>query len=128
MVGWKAQPANLMFTVTKEFHFEAAHSLPHLPVGHKCRNLHGHSYRVRVEVDGQPDERGFVVDYAEIAAAVDPIIARLDHKNLNELLFGRASTAENLAEWIYNVTKPLLPAITRIAVSETRKTWVIYAP
>ena len=44
-------------TVSKRFSFEAAHSLPHLPAGHKCRNLHGHSYVVEVLITGPLDER-----------------------------------------------------------------------
>lgn len=69
-----------LFTVSKDFSFEAAHSLPHLPVGHKCRNVHGHSYRFRVECTGPLDARGFVVDFAEISAAVKPIVERIDHR------------------------------------------------
>ena len=112
-----------MITVTKEFKFEAAHSLPHLPDGHKCQRLHGHSYRFRVEVDGEIDERGFVIDYAEIAQAVDPIVSRLDHFNLNDI-FNFYTTAENLAVWLYNEI-PL--DVSRIVFFETATTSVIYA-
>ena len=113
-----------MFTVTKDFYFEAAHSLPHLPDGHKCKRLHGHSYQFRVEVDGELDERGFVIDYAEISAAVDPLVERLDHHNLNEL-FDFHTTAENIARWIYNELQPLIP-VSRIVLFETANTSVIY--
>ena len=111
-----------MITVAKDFNFEAAHSLPHLPEWHKCRRLHGHSYQFRVEVDGEIDERGFVIDYAEISEAVNPIVKRLDHFNLNEI-FDFHTTAENLAVWLYNEI-PL--DVSRIVFFETASTSVIY--
>ena len=113
-----------MFTVTKEFRFEAAHALPHLPEGHKCRRLHGHSYKFRVEVDGELDDRGFVIDYAEISAEVDPVVERLDHHNLNEL-FDFHTSAENLAKWIFDELTKTLP-VSRIVLFETANTSVIY--
>jgi len=116
---------NQILTVGKEFHFEAAHSLPHLPEGHKCRNLHGHSYRFRVEISGPIDGRGFVIDYAEIAAAVDPIVAKLDHQNLNDL-FAQPTTAENLAVWLYRRVKDALGRCDKIVFFETASTRVIY--
>lgn len=112
-------------TVGKEFHFEAAHSLPHLPEGHKCRNMHGHSYRFRVEIEGPIDARGFVVDYAEISAAVQPIVDKLDHQNLNDL-FAQATTAENLAIWIHGQVANRLGRCARIVFFETASTRVVY--
>lgn len=119
-----------LFEVSKEFRFEAAHSLPHLPEGHKCKRLHGHSYRVVVICRGELDDRGFVVDYAEIAAAVLPITdGMLDHRNLDEVLAanrGGPSTAENLAAWIYPRIKKALPSLYQIEVHETATTLVRY--
>ena len=112
-------------TVAKEFRFEAAHSLPHLAEGHQCRNVHGHSYRFRVEIEGPIDERGFVIDYAEIAAAVDPIVAKLDHQNLNDL-FACATTAENLAMWLHKEIENQLGRCTRIVFFETPTSRVVY--
>jgi len=111
-------------TATKEFRFEAAHSLPHLPEGHKCRNVHGHSYRFTVEVTGEVDDRGFVMDYAEIKDIVKPLVDDLDHCNLNHK-FSWPTTAENLAEWIYKTLKEKMP-VTRIVFCETASTSVIY--
>lgn len=113
-----------MFTVTKTFNFEAAHSLPFLPEGHKCRNVHGHSYRFTVEVNGELDERGFVIDYADISKAVKPIVEYLDHKNLNDL-FTFKTTAENLAAWLYDVISEKIP-VSRIVFHETASTSVIF--
>lgn len=110
----------MKFTVSKRFTFEAAHSLPHLPVGHKCRNVHGHSYVVEVFVSGPLDARGFVVDYAEISAALKPIIAQLDHQNLNEVL-PCFTTAENVGAWILEQAAAALPLTPpcRVDVYET---------
>jgi len=115
-----------MFTVTKDFRFEAAHSLPHLPPDHKCSRLHGHSYRFRVECTGPMDDRGFVIDYAEISEAVKPIIERLDHQNINQFI--RPSTAENLAKMIYQWLSSDLDCLSGIVVYETANTSVIYRP
>lgn len=111
------------YTVSKRFNFEAAHSLPHLPVGHKCRNLHGHSYVVEVFCQGPLDDRGFVVDYAEISSAVNPFIAMMDHKNLNDL-FVVPTTAENLAGWLFEALARYLPTLCEVRVYETAKTCV----
>lgn len=117
-----------MWTVTKEFSFEAAHSLPHLPPDHKCRHLHGHSYKVVIECCGELDPRNsWVIDYAEIADAMQPIIASLDHKNLNDVL-GGTTTAEMLAFQIYEKVKTKLPNLAAVHVKETENTSVTYRP
>lgn len=111
----------MKFTVSKQFSFEAAHSLPHLPVGHKCRNIHGHSYVVEIYCTGPLDERGFVMDFAELSAAMKPLVERLDHQNLNDVL-PVASTAENLGAWIMEQLTPRLPMLSRVDVRETART------
>ena len=74
--------------IWKEFRFEAAHLLPNVPDGHKCRRLHGHSYRVRVYVESDLHATlGWVVDFAEIAEVFEPLLRRLDHYYLNEIPF-----------------------------------------
>lgn len=118
----------VMWTVTKEFSFEAAHSLPHLPATHKCHRLHGHSYRVVIVCRGdlQPDY-SWVVDYAEISDVMVPIVLQLDHQNLNDIL-GIHTTAENLAYWIYRKLMAALPTLYAVHVMETANTNVIYCP
>jgi 6-pyruvoyltetrahydropterin/6-carboxytetrahydropterin synthase len=111
----------MKFTVSKKFSFEAAHSLPHLPLGHQCRNVHGHSYVVEIFCAGPLDARGFVMDFAELSEAMKPVLARLDHQNLNEIL-PLPSTAENLGAWIMEQLLPSLPLLTRVDVHETART------
>lgn len=87
--------------VGRTYRFEAAHRLPLLPVNHKCHNMHGHNYRVSLTVCGLVDKRGFVMDFAELDALVMPLIARLDHKVLNEVEGLENPTAEVIATWFF---------------------------
>jgi 6-pyruvoyltetrahydropterin/6-carboxytetrahydropterin synthase len=104
----------------KTFQFEAAHLLPHLPKSHKCRRLHGHSFKVEVAVAGPRDPKlGWVMDYAEIGAAFNPVWRKLDHRYLNEIPGLENPTSENIALWIWKRLKPRLPLLTEVAVAET---------
>ena len=113
--------------VFREFRFEAAHRLPDAPPGHKCRRLHGHSYRLLVYVDGpiNPDT-GWVIDFAEIRSIVDPVIDRLDHHYLNEIEGLSKPTAEVITRWIWDRIKPGLPGLCRIELFETAKCGCVY--
>ncbi|NIG98050.1 MAG: hypothetical protein G5701_01590 [Serratia symbiotica] len=73
-------------TLFKEFPFEAAHRLPHVPEGHKCARLHGHSFMVRLEVTGEVTPHiGWMMDFAELKAVFTPIWERLDHHYFNDI-------------------------------------------
>jgi 6-pyruvoyltetrahydropterin/6-carboxytetrahydropterin synthase len=110
----------MVVELSKSFHFDAAHWLPTFPEGHKCRRMHGHSFRVEVFLSGEvPPEQGYLIDYGEVGAAMKPIIDRLDHYVLNEIDGLDNPTAENLAIWIWNRLKPLLPLVSAIRVLET---------
>lgn len=112
----------------KEFTFEAAHRLPHVPVDHKCARLHGHSYVVRVHVRGDIDPAsGMVMDFADIKAAVNPlVIDRLDHYYLNEVEGLENPTSENLARWVWQRLIAELPQLSAVEVRETCTSGVIY--
>jgi 6-pyruvoyltetrahydropterin/6-carboxytetrahydropterin synthase len=112
--------------VFREFTFEAAHRLPHVPAGHKCGRLHGHSYRVEVHVAGEVDPvTGMVIDFAEIKAAFRPLADRLDHYYLNEVEGLANPTSENLARWIWDRLARSLP-LSRVVVRETCTSGVAY--
>ena len=113
--------------IYKDVKFEAAHLLPNLPEGHKCRRLHGHSYTVRVFVEGPVDERtGWVVDFAEIKEAFQPIRDQLDHYYLNDISGLENPTSENIARWIWDRLQPRLPRLSKIQIMETCTSGCIY--
>lgn len=106
--------------LSKSFRFEAAHSLPTFPDGHKCRRLHGHSFRFDVIVAGDVDpQQGYLIDYGDIKRAADPIVKRLDHYHLNEIEGLSNPTSEVLAKWIFDRLKPALPLLEAVVVHET---------
>ena len=106
--------------IFKTFTLESAHRLPNVPPGHKCARLHGHSFRIDVHVAGEPDPHtGWIMDFADIKAAFQPLFERLDHQYLNEIEGLENPTSERLAQWIWARLKPALPALSEIAVHET---------
>lgn len=106
--------------IFKDFVIEAAHRLPNVPAGHKCARLHGHSFRISVHVGGELDPAlGWVQDFADIKAAVQPVHDALDHRYLNEIPGLENPTSERLAVWIWEKLAPALPGLTRIRVHET---------
>jgi len=113
--------------IYKDFTFEAAHLLPNVPIDHKCRRLHGHSYRVRLYIGGPLGESsGWVMDFAEIKKAFDPILNQIDHYYLNEIEGLENPTCENLAIWIWEKTRPVLPLLSKIEVGETCTSGCVY--
>ena len=103
-----------------ELRFEAAHLLPKVPEGHKCRRLHGHSYKVEVAVRGPVDEdAGWFIDFDEILAAWQPLHDQLDHRYLNEVDGLDNPTSERLCRWIWERLAPALPSLCRVTVHET---------
>jgi len=106
--------------IFKEIHVEAAHRLPHVPPGHKCARLHGHSFRIAIHVSGELDpELGWVQDFADLKAALQPVHAALDHRYLNDVPGLENPTSENLAVWIWQRLSPQLPLLSRVVVHET---------
>ena len=113
--------------IFKEFTFEAAHRLPNVRLDHKCGRLHGHSFRVEIHVRGQVDpETGWVMDFADIKAAFQPLYERLDHYYLNEIDGLSNPTSENLARWLWERLWPSMPMLSEIVVRETCTAGSIY--
>jgi 6-pyruvoyltetrahydropterin/6-carboxytetrahydropterin synthase len=113
--------------IMQAFSFEAAHLLPNVAEEHRCRQLHGHSYRVELRLEGPVDPvTGFVVDFFAIEAAFKPLLERLDHHYLNEIEGLENPTAENIAIWIWERTKKALPQLANVIVYETRDCWADY--
>ena len=116
--------------IAKEFHWEMGHRLPFHEGG--CRNVHGHSYRMRVSVSGTLDGNGMVVDYFDLRRILDPVIDRIDHaflcessdavmlafleeNNLKRVVVDFPSTAENIALWLLGQVAEELQGYENIA-------------
>lgn len=85
--------------LTKDFTFDAAHNL--INYHGKCERLHGHTYKLRVIVEGTPDSEGMIIDFIELKALVkERILSRLDHSYINEII--SQPSAENIALWIWD--------------------------
>ena len=104
----------------KEFRFEAAHRLPHVPTGHKCSRLHGHSFKIELALYGPVNpETGWFIDFGELDNVWQPLHDQLDHNYLNEVKGLENPTSENLAKWLWDEIKPRLAVLERVIVFET---------
>jgi 6-pyruvoyltetrahydropterin/6-carboxytetrahydropterin synthase len=113
--------------IFKEFVFEAAHRLPHVPQGHKCGRLHGHSFHVALHIRGSVEpESGWLMDFAEVKECFAPLYDRLDHHYLNDIEGLENPTSENIARWIWDHLQPDLPQISQVVVRETCTAGAIY--
>ncbi|MEH6518456.1 MAG: 6-carboxytetrahydropterin synthase QueD [Halioglobus sp.] len=113
--------------IYKEFHFEAAHRLPNVPEGHKCARLHGHSFLVRICLEGEAAEpSGWVMDFSELKATFKPVLEKLDHYYLNDIPGLENPTSENIARWIWQSLQPTLPQLSAIEIRETCTSGCIY--
>lgn len=104
--------------IFNEFTFEAAHHLPHIfPDGHVNTRLHGHSFRVRVTLEGRPDTRtGLIADLGLVESAFGSAREKLDHRYLNEISGLETPTLENIAIWLWRHFHPGLPSLAQIGV------------
>ena len=113
--------------IFRVFQIEAAHFLPNVPEGHKCARMHGHSFRIEVRVSGEVgDTSGWVMDFADLRRAFQPLFDQLDHRCLNDIEGLENPTSENLARWIWKELQPALPALSRVTVQETCNAGCIY--
>jgi 6-pyruvoyltetrahydropterin/6-carboxytetrahydropterin synthase len=110
----------------KEVTFDSAHYLPSLPEGHKCKEMHGHTYRLKIWLNGKPDDNGWVKDFAEIKRILAPVVDQLDHKVLNHVAGLSNPTCELVAIWIWDKLKPQLPLLSKVELHETPTSGVIY--
>jgi 6-pyruvoyltetrahydropterin/6-carboxytetrahydropterin synthase len=118
---------NMRARLTKDFTFEAAQTLPNAPEGHKCRKMHGHSFKIEVSVEGEVDpETGWVYDHAEIGAAMKPLLEKLDHSYLNEIEGLENPTIENMAAWFWKKLQPKCAGLCEIVIHETPTARCVY--
>ena len=113
--------------VFRVFQIEVAHRLPNVPRGHKCARLHGHSFRTEVHISGPVgQESGWVMDFADLRKAFQPLFDQLDHYCLNDIEGLENPTSENLAKWIWLRLKPDLTQLSKVVVMETCNAGCIY--
>jgi 6-pyruvoyltetrahydropterin/6-carboxytetrahydropterin synthase len=113
--------------IFREFTIEAAHQLPRMPEDHKCFRLHGHSFRIELWIEGEPDtETGMLVDFFDVDRAFQPVFDQLDHHYLNEIEGLENPTSENLARWLWERVAPTIPGLSKVVVRETCDTGCVY--
>ncbi len=104
--------------IYKDFQFEAAHFLPSAAAGTANARVHGHSFRARVIIDGEPDaETGYVFHFDDLTAAIAETQDGLDHRLLNEVEGLGAPTLERIAVWIWNRLANRVPGLAEVHVS-----------
>lgn len=113
--------------VFNTYHIEAARRLPGLPDMHPCSRLHGHSFKLEIFVSGPVDPAtGWVMDFADLDAAFEPIRIQLDHRYLNDIPGLENPTSENFAQWVWHRLKPIVPGLNKIVVMETHRSGCVY--
>jgi len=109
--------------VRREFRFEASHVLPRHPG--RCKRLHGHSYKLVIEVAGDIEpKQGMVIDFEALDSIVNErVLSRLDHHHMNDII--ENPTAENLSVWIWGELTRDLPGLVSCELFETEGASVI---
>jgi 6-pyruvoyltetrahydropterin/6-carboxytetrahydropterin synthase len=105
-----------MWELTKTFHFDAAHTLSGTTLGAVAEEVHGHSFRAEIAIEGRPDPAtGMVMDFGRLDASIAEVRRRLDHKLLNKIETLGQPTLENLARFIYEQIRHV-GQVTRVTV------------
>ena len=121
---WKPMKIDLAdATICRSYTFEAAHFLPDLPPMHKCRRMHGHSYKVEVRVSGPVDEAGLVrgIEFGQLDVLMEPIVTSVDHHCWNDKL--ETPTVENIAGYLAQILTGGLSAPVTVRVYEGPRSW-----
>jgi 6-pyruvoyltetrahydropterin/6-carboxytetrahydropterin synthase len=111
----------------KEFEFDAAHKLVHYHG--KCERLHGHTYKLVVKLEGQPNEEGMIYDFVQLKNVVnEKVVDRFDHTYLNDII--PQPTAENIAIYVWNALVNQLKndncRLYEVEVWETKTSGIVY--
>jgi 6-pyruvoyltetrahydropterin/6-carboxytetrahydropterin synthase len=103
--------------IYKDFRFEAAHFLPSAPPGTANARVHGHSFRARIVVEGEPSAAtGYIFHFDDLSAAIRETEEALDHRMLNEIDGLQAPTLERIAMWIWNMLANRVPGLAQVEV------------
>lgn len=106
-----------MFELSKDFRFDAAHTLQRSIDADSSRRIHGHSYRAQVVVRGIPDPAtGMIMDLGAFEAAMASARDGLDHRFLDEVADLGPATMENLAVWVWRTLEPHCKGLARVVI------------
>ena len=106
-----------MYEISKQFRFEAAHTLERSVEIDASRRIHGHSYRAEVMLRGEPDPAsGMIMDLALLERALDEARDGLDHRLLDHVPNLGPATMENLARWIWVTVAPRCIGLAKVSV------------
>jgi 6-pyruvoyltetrahydropterin/6-carboxytetrahydropterin synthase len=106
-----------MFELSKQFRFDAAHTLNRMIGTESSRRIHGHSYRAEVTVRGTLDPAtGMVIDLGVLEREMTAARDALDHRFLDEVDGLGPATMENLCRWIWLRLAPSVSRLTRVSV------------
>jgi 6-pyruvoyltetrahydropterin/6-carboxytetrahydropterin synthase len=112
-----------MYELSKEFRFDAAHTLKRTVDTGPSRRIHGHSYRAEVVLRGSPDpESGMIIDLGLFDQALQEARDGLDHRFLDEISDLGPVTMENLSAWIWRRLAPKFPSLWRVTVKRDSDT------
>ncbi len=104
--------------IVKSMSFDAAHFLDHDPDARPYARLHGHSFMMEVEIEGEPAaDTGWVVDFGDVAEALERLHATLDHRLLNEIEGLERPTLENICRWAAKELSEDFPGLRQVRVS-----------
>ena len=120
-----------MFELSKQFRFDAAHTLNRAIESESSRRIHGHSYRAEITVRGQPDpETGMIIDLGLLERSMADARDALDHRFLDEINDLGPATMENLAAWIWRRLEPGVINLARVAIhrDSSGETCIYYGP
>jgi 6-pyruvoyltetrahydropterin/6-carboxytetrahydropterin synthase len=106
-----------MYEITKDFRFEAAHTLLREVNADGSRRIHGHSYRAQIVLRGKPDATtGMIMDLGILEQSMASAQHALDHRFLDEINDLGPATLENLSSWIWRHLESNIPGLTRVTV------------
>lgn len=91
----------------RTFYFDAAHHLPDKPCYGNCSKIHGHTYRFQVEIEGDLQSEGWVINFKAFGDIINQVISRFDHDVINNII--EVPTAENMLLYFKTEISNLLP-------------------
>ena len=115
--------------IYRTYNMHSARFIPTLPDTHPCSKMHGHTFKIIIELDGPIDiSTGFIMDFYDIDSIVNKnIINVLDHKILNEIDGLNNPSSEHLSIWIWNKLSPFIPMLSQVTISEDHGTGIKYS-